>query len=366
MKNLLFGKRLIILVGVLLTVAAAPVGILALNQYMGAEATTETVDYAKLKKLIDPNRGKDPVNLNANDKLTIPTDAKSGVSYQLESLHIDTGTGAATTVSEGVIRLYPPATNAHDNKSVLGNNDMAIYRGTDYDLALNATDDGFASYIVILNEDAPTSYNFAFDMPSGYKLREDGNGGIEALNDDGDVVGVITAPWAVDADGEAVRTSYKLSGSAIVQTIQHSGAAYPVVADPSISFGWGVYMRWDLSEDKSGTLETVGDVHETIQSMNCIAGVGLSALIAAGLSGGNVAAIIAAGALVGATYCEASQLVEEDVQDALDEIDDDLPHESFLTDDCTLMTRHNYSGLIINKVEVEDCSPFDDVYYDAF
>lgn len=39
MKNLLFGKRLIILVGVLLTVAAAPVGILALNQYRDAEAT---------------------------------------------------------------------------------------------------------------------------------------------------------------------------------------------------------------------------------------------------------------------------------------------------------------------------------------
>ena len=39
MKNLLFGKRLIILVGVLLTITAAPVGILALNQYRDAEAT---------------------------------------------------------------------------------------------------------------------------------------------------------------------------------------------------------------------------------------------------------------------------------------------------------------------------------------
>lgn len=39
MKNLLFGKRLIILVGVLLTITAAPVGILALSQYRDAEAT---------------------------------------------------------------------------------------------------------------------------------------------------------------------------------------------------------------------------------------------------------------------------------------------------------------------------------------
>ena len=57
-------------------------------------------------------------------------------------------------------------------------------------------------------------------------------------------------------------------------------------------------------------------------------------------------------------------MVEEDVQDALDEINDDLPNESFLPDDCTLMTRHNYAGFFINKVAIEECSPFNDVYYD--
>ena len=41
MKRLLFGRRLIVLVGVLLTMAAAPVGILAFNQYMDAEATSQ-------------------------------------------------------------------------------------------------------------------------------------------------------------------------------------------------------------------------------------------------------------------------------------------------------------------------------------
>ncbi len=334
MKNLLFGKRLIILVGVLLTVAAAPVGILALNQYMGAEATTETVDYAKLKKLIDPNRGKDPVKLNANDKLTIPTDAKSGVSYQLESLHIDTATGAATTVSEGVIRLYPPATNAHDNKSVLGNNDMAIYRGTDYDLALNATDDGFASYIVILNEDAPTSYDFAFDMPSGYKLREDGNGGIEALNDDGDVVGVITAPWAVDADGEAVRTSYKLSGSAIVQTIQHSGAAYPVVADPSITYGAHIYIWYDMDE-----INTAQASYGLYQSLAALGTCGSIALTPAPY----------AGVLCGLFYLYWGANGADTVGDAIEELPNNPP------DDCQLVLVYSYLFGLMGRVEHSAC-----------
>ena len=39
LRKLLFGKRLIVLIGVLLTMAAAPVGILTFNQYMSAEAT---------------------------------------------------------------------------------------------------------------------------------------------------------------------------------------------------------------------------------------------------------------------------------------------------------------------------------------
>lgn len=39
LKRLLFGKRLIVLIGVLLTMAAAPVGILTFQQYMNAEAT---------------------------------------------------------------------------------------------------------------------------------------------------------------------------------------------------------------------------------------------------------------------------------------------------------------------------------------
>ena len=43
LKRLLFGKRLIVLIGVMLTVAAAPVGILTFNQYMNAEATSEAV-----------------------------------------------------------------------------------------------------------------------------------------------------------------------------------------------------------------------------------------------------------------------------------------------------------------------------------
>ena len=46
LKRLLFGKRLIVLIGVLLTMAAAPVGILTLNLYMDASADETTQQQA--------------------------------------------------------------------------------------------------------------------------------------------------------------------------------------------------------------------------------------------------------------------------------------------------------------------------------
>jgi hypothetical protein len=47
----------------------------------------------------------------------------------------------------------------------------------------------------------------------------------------------IAPPWAVDAAHRAVRTSYRLEGRTLVQTVQHAGARYPVVADPQVSWG---------------------------------------------------------------------------------------------------------------------------------
>ena len=41
------------------------------------------------------------------------------------------------------------------------------------------------------------------------------------------------APWAKDARGRSLRTSYKLEGSNLVQLVETRGAAFPVIADPT-------------------------------------------------------------------------------------------------------------------------------------
>ena len=378
LKKLLFGKRLIIIVGILLTVVAAPLGILTMHQYMDAEATTETVDYETLKGLIEPNRDKDPVKLSDNDKLAIPTDPDDGITYQLQSVHLDTTTGGITTVAEGDVQLRLPVMDAHDDKAVLGDNDMIIYRGTTYDIAVDASEEGFSSYIVVLNENAPTDYEFEVELPSGYKLSEDGSNGIEILDEENEIIGKMSAPWAVDADGDEIATVYKLRGDRLVQTLSHSGAAYPVVADPSFNLGVGIYVRWGLdgNDDPEDVIDKVGDWNDEFAYWNCEVWKGtLGAVSLYMIQGLPAITSSQAGVLFGLNvvfdgiFCSDVYGDRDDVNDALDDVEDAMPDAinpwtGEMEEDCTLMARHYYGGFMINKLQLEDCADATGIYYD--
>ena len=53
------------------------------------------------------------------------------------------------------------------------------------------------------------------------------------------VVGQVDQAWAVDADGNAVESSYQIEGNALVQVIAPSAdVTYPVVADPKVTRAW--------------------------------------------------------------------------------------------------------------------------------
>ena len=185
-----------------------------------------------------------------------------------------------------------------------------------------------------------------------------------------------TAVGAVDADGEAVRTAYKLSGSAIVQTIQHSGAAYPVVADPSFSYGLGIYVRWSLdgNDDPEDVIDNVGDWNDTIADWNCWLFEGSIAVVSLGMAK-KLAEITAAQAatLIGLNlfgdgiFCSGVNGDRDDVNDALDDIEDAMPDaidpwNGEIAEDCTLMARHYYGGFMINKLQLEDCYTATGIY----
>lgn len=116
--------------------------------------------------------------------------------------------------------------------------------------------DGFRSLVTIKNADAPNEYSFKYNLPDGCKLitSEDyyGNdsdaGYIYIINENDilideesgeefyEIIGSIAPAWAKDANGNAIRTSYKINGDTITQVIEFDeNSVFPIIADPTTS-----------------------------------------------------------------------------------------------------------------------------------
>lgn len=78
---------------------------------------------------------------------------------------VDPDTGETTTWFEGTARFYLPVTDTHKDLKVHNNGDLAVYAGNSYHIAVDASQFGFAAYIGILNENAPTAYEFGYELP---------------------------------------------------------------------------------------------------------------------------------------------------------------------------------------------------------
>ncbi len=119
-------------------------------------------------------------------------------------------------------------------------------------------DDGTVQILTTIEDaDAPSSYSYEFDVPSGASLALTSDGGAQVATDEGVVTATIDAPWAVDANGAAVPTRYLVAGDTLIQVIDFdSTTAFPVVADPSVSLGWWIYIKYskaDVARYWSGT-----------------------------------------------------------------------------------------------------------------
>ena len=118
-------------------------------------------------------------------------------------------------------------------------------------------DGSVAIHSVLADASAPTSYDYTLDLPAGSSIQVDPNGGgAVAVGSDGEALLVIGAPWATDANGNSIPTSYSASGNVLTQHVQISAdTAFPVVADPwlgvnlvaSYSWTWVSGSGWKLN-----------------------------------------------------------------------------------------------------------------------
>lgn len=100
-----------------------------------------------------------------------------------------------------------------------------------------ASDVGVQTLIEIADAGSPTEYAFPFEMPGGSSLQLQPSGAVFVNDATGLPAAMLDVPWAFDANGAPVPTSFRVEGSTVVQVVDTSAVtAYPVVADPD--FWW--------------------------------------------------------------------------------------------------------------------------------
>lgn len=111
--------------------------------------------------------------------------------------------------------------------------------------------EGYAIMAVL--DEGQSKAEFDLDLPAGTRL-EPGKDGQLVISDGRMIVGIVEAPWAADAAGESLGTGYTVvDDDTVQQTVDTRGAQFPVVADPSVSFGyyWTTpvyYVKYNRSE----------------------------------------------------------------------------------------------------------------------
>lgn len=165
------------------------------------------------------------------------------------------GVGASNRLEDGIalgnsgdLRVYP-GTRPAARRVIDG---RAVYVGSDRQASTIVQDAGEATQIltVIEGASAPMSYKFDFSLSDEMQLVARANGEV-FIQQSGVTVGKIEAPWAIDANGVEVPTSYEVRANRLIQKVSHQGAAYPVVADPRIAFGIYAYITYSRSETVS-------------------------------------------------------------------------------------------------------------------
>lgn len=112
---------------------------------------------------------------------------------------------------------------------------------------------GVRMILTMGSADSPTRYEFDLgDSSELVELSIAPNGGVQVSDTSGGDLGFIAPPWAMDANGDPVPTHYELDGNQLVQVVDHHGATYPVIADPSFQGDCG-YVTCTLRFNREAT-----------------------------------------------------------------------------------------------------------------
>ena len=93
---------------------------------------------------------------------------------------------------------------------------------------------GGGQVLTVLRSKSTTAAKFTLSIPAGAQVRTLPSGGVAVFSSK-TAYAQLDAPWALDAAGKMLPTSYTIHGTTIIQKVDTTNATFPIVADPSFS-----------------------------------------------------------------------------------------------------------------------------------
>ncbi len=127
-----------------------------------------------------------------------------------------------------------------------------------------------AGYVVVNDESAPKEFQFEVSVggePAQLSLE---NGGVSISDSSGSPANFVLPAWAKDASSQSLTTSYSVDGNVITQHVDHSGAVYPVVADPGLACD-ALFCTYMYTSGETATLANYGGLGVGLTAAGCTA-----------------------------------------------------------------------------------------------
>lgn len=206
---------------------------------------------------------------NAEQVADIAATAAEAIDQAVEPVDLVVSGGGFTTEAQDVTIPLNPAAVIEAGPIVYGlpfEAELGVGEETDSGAIAYPADDGLTSLTVTVGEgviqqvlvidSSEASHNYSFAIDPRLTLVPTADGGVDltALDEAGSqvVVARVAAPWAVDANGAPVPTSFTSDGNMLIQTVDFTAETdFPVVADPTISnLWWGIAVKYNRAETR--------------------------------------------------------------------------------------------------------------------
>lgn len=157
------------------------------------------------------------------------------------SIEVNPADGDAVTMS------LVQATGAQAPADVTNDGTLFVEHESGISSTAVVKEDGSVQVVSTIAEGTTTQeIPYEFEAAGLSYIQESDDGALFLRAADGTLLGGVAPAWAKDANGVEVPTRYEVTGTQVVQVVEHTAGdfAYPIVADPF----WGTnlfdYVRW--------------------------------------------------------------------------------------------------------------------------